>query len=182
MRAASLPAGNVVRRPDPPAAYRWRPGQSGNPSGRNGATHVVNQAIRQLTDDGTKLVNFWVHLACGELVDVRTGALQRKLAPRDVRYVVRAVEWLSDRLLGRAPLVIKSNSSHFEEIRITYQEMVRDLPVEERLVLAKAIATMRANQQAALKRRAIELETLPEAMAENGNCRPLAAGKSEFQR
>jgi hypothetical protein len=177
---STLVAGGEAGNRQPPVEHRFQPGRSGNPSGRNGANHVVNRAISQATEDGAKLVRFWVALACGELIDLRTGELIRLLTPKEqARFMTRAAEWLSDRLLGRTPLVIEATSTRFEELRITYQELIRDASLEDRLAAARLIAGLRAKQQAALQRRAIEAEVV-EAMAENGGREPRAAKKVEI--
>ncbi len=114
----------------------WAPGTSGNPAGTNGRNREIEHAIRRATRGGAELVEFFLALKRGKLIDEH-GNVIRKLTPKEqVRYMPKAAELLLQRGFGRAPLVIESNTSQLEEVRITYQELVSDLPAERRVALS----------------------------------------------
>lgn len=88
--------------PDPGASpTRWRPGQSGNPSGLAGRHVGLAALARDSTDDGKTLVAFYTAVLAGN-----------KPAGWPKRYDVtpahmfEAGRWLGDRGWGKAPITV----------------------------------------------------------------------------
>jgi len=83
----------------------WKPGQSGNPSGRPRGTRDLAGYVLETTDGGKELVDALVCLARGVLPNV---AVQEGSRPRKDQQVrpadqLRAIEMLLDRGFGRSP-------------------------------------------------------------------------------
>ena len=83
----------------------WKPGQSGNPSGRPRGTRDLAGYVLETTDGGKELVDALVCLARGVLPNV---AVQEGPRPRKDQQVrpadqLRAIEMLLDRGFGRSP-------------------------------------------------------------------------------
>ena len=83
----------------------WKPGQSGNPSGRPRGTRDLAGYVLETTDGGKELVDSLVSLARGIMpnVSVQEGSRPRKdqqVRPADQ---LKAIEMLLDRGFGRSP-------------------------------------------------------------------------------
>jgi hypothetical protein len=83
----------------------WRPGQSGNPSGRPKGTRDLAGYVLETTDGGKELVNALVCMARGIMPNV---AVQEGSRPRKDQQVrpadqLKAIEMLLDRGFGRSP-------------------------------------------------------------------------------
>lgn len=78
--------------------WLWRPGQSGNPSGRPAG---FARRIRELTRNGEELVEFALKVLRGEISTLDTkgeGVVLPNFKER-----IEALKWLSERGWGRAP-------------------------------------------------------------------------------
>jgi hypothetical protein len=83
----------------------WRPGQSGNPSGRPKGTRDLAGYVLETTDGGKELVDALVCMARGIMSNV---AVQEGSRPRKDQQVrpadqLKAIEMLLDRGFGRSP-------------------------------------------------------------------------------
>ena len=83
----------------------WKPGQSGNPSGRPKGTRDLAGYVLETTDGGKELVDALVSIARGVMpnVPVQEGSRPRKdqqVRPADQ---LKAIEMLLDRGFGRSP-------------------------------------------------------------------------------
>ena len=83
----------------------WKPGQSGNPSGRPKGTRDLAGYVLETTDGGKELVYALVSIARGVMpnVPVQEGSGSRKdqqVRPADQ---LKAIETLLDRGFGRSP-------------------------------------------------------------------------------
>ena len=83
----------------------WKPGQSGNPSGRPRSTRDLAGYVLETTDGGKELVDALVSIARGVMpnVPVQEGSRPRKdqqVRPADQ---LKAIEMLLDRGFGRSP-------------------------------------------------------------------------------
>ena len=83
----------------------WKPGQSGNPSGRPRGTRDLAGYVLETTGGGRELIDALVCLARGAMpnVPVQEGSRPRKdqqVRPADQ---LKAIEMLLDRGFGRSP-------------------------------------------------------------------------------
>ena len=83
----------------------WKPGQSGNPSGRPRGTRDLAGYVLDTTDGGRELIDALVCLARGVLPNV---AVQEGSRPRKDQQVrpadqLKAIEMLLERGFGRSP-------------------------------------------------------------------------------
>ena len=83
----------------------WKPGQSGNPTGRPRGTRDLAGYVLETTDGGKELVDALVSIARGVMpnVPVQEGSRPRKdqqVRPADQ---LKAIEMLLDRGFGRSP-------------------------------------------------------------------------------
>ena len=83
----------------------WKPGQSGNPSGRPKGTRDLAGYVLETTDGGKELVDALVCIARGTMPNV---AVQEGSRPRKDQQVrpadqLKAIEMLLDRGFGRSP-------------------------------------------------------------------------------
>ena len=83
----------------------WKPGQSGNPSGRPRGTRDLSGYVLETTDGGKELVDALVSIARGVMpnVPVQEGSRPRKdqqVRPADQ---LKTIEMLLDRGFGRSP-------------------------------------------------------------------------------
>jgi len=83
----------------------WKPGQSGNPSGRPKGTRDLAGYVLETTDGGKELVDALVSIARGVMPNV---AVQEGSRPRKDQQVrpadqLKAIEMLLDRGFGRSP-------------------------------------------------------------------------------
>jgi len=83
----------------------WKPGQSGNPSGRPRGTRDLAGYVLETTDGGKELVDALVSIARGVMpnVAVQNGSRPRKdqqVRPADQ---LKAIEMLLDRGFGKSP-------------------------------------------------------------------------------
>jgi hypothetical protein len=81
--------------------HQFRPGFSANPGGRPKASAAVAKLIREKTQDCAELVDLVLNVARG-LEDGMDDSKSRAWA----------IGWLSDRALGKAPLVIETHSEN----------------------------------------------------------------------
>ena len=83
----------------------WKPGQSGNPSGRPRGTRDLAGYVLETTDAGRELIDALVSIARGVMPNV---AAQEGSRPRKDQQVqpadqLKAIEMLLDRGFGRSP-------------------------------------------------------------------------------
>ena len=83
----------------------WKPGQSGNPSGRPKGTRDLAGYVLETTDGGKELVDALICIARGVMPNV---AVQKGSRPRKDQQVrpadqLKAIEMLLDRGFGRSP-------------------------------------------------------------------------------
>jgi hypothetical protein len=83
----------------------WKPGQSGNPSGRPRGTRDLAGYVLETTDGGKELVDALLSIARGVMPNV---AVQEGSRPRKDQQVrpadqLKAIEMLLDRGFGRSP-------------------------------------------------------------------------------
>jgi len=83
----------------------WKPGQSGNPSGRPKGTRDLAGYVLETTDGGKELIDALLSIARGVMpnVPVQEGSRPRKdpqVRPADQ---LKAIEMLLDRVLYRSP-------------------------------------------------------------------------------
>jgi len=83
----------------------WKPGQSGNPSGRPKGTRDLADYVLESTDGGKELVDSLLSIARGAVPNL---AVQKGSRPRKDQQVrpadqLKAIEMLLDRGFGRSP-------------------------------------------------------------------------------
>jgi hypothetical protein len=83
----------------------WKPGQSGNPSGRPKGTRDLAGYVLETTDGGKDLIDALLSIARGVMPNV---AVQEGSRPRKEQQVrpadqLKAIEMLLDRGFGRSP-------------------------------------------------------------------------------
>ena len=83
----------------------WKPGQSGNPSGRPRGTRDLAGYVLETTDDGRELIDALLSIARGITPNI---AVQEGSRPRKDQQVrpadqLKAIEMLLDRGFGRSP-------------------------------------------------------------------------------
>ena len=83
----------------------WKPGQSGNPSGRPRATRDLAGYVLETTDGGKELVDALVSLARGIMSNVAVQGGSRPRKDQQVRPAdqLKAIEILLERGFGRSP-------------------------------------------------------------------------------
>ena len=83
----------------------WKPGQSGNPSGRPKGTRDLAGYVLETTDGGKELVDALVAIARGFMPNVAAQEGSRPRKDQQVRPAdqLKAIEMLLDRGLGRSP-------------------------------------------------------------------------------
>jgi len=83
----------------------WKPGQSGNPSGRPRGTRDLAGYVLETTDGGKELVDALVSLARGIMSNVAVQGGSRPRKDQQVRPAdqLKAIEMLLERGFGRSP-------------------------------------------------------------------------------
>ena len=83
----------------------WKPGQSGNPSGRPKGTRDLAGYVLETTDGGKELVDALVAIARGVMPNVAVQEGSRPRKDQQVRPVdqLKAIEMFLDRGFGRSP-------------------------------------------------------------------------------
>ena len=83
----------------------WKPGQSGNPSGRPKGTRDLTGYVLETTDSGKELVDALVSIAGGVMPNVPAQEGSRPRKDQQVRPAdqLNAIEMLLDRGFGRSP-------------------------------------------------------------------------------
>ena len=83
----------------------WKPGQSGNPSGRPRGTRDLAGYVLETTDGGKELVDVLVSLARGIMSNVAVQGGSRPRKDQQVRPAdqLKAIEMLLERGFGRSP-------------------------------------------------------------------------------
>ena len=83
----------------------WKPGQSGNPTGRPRGTRDLAGYVLESTDAGRELIDALVCLARGVLPNVAMPEGSRSRKDQQVRPAdqLKAIEMLLDRGFGRSP-------------------------------------------------------------------------------
>ena len=83
----------------------WKPGQSGNPSGRPRGTRDLSGYVLETTDGGKELVDALICIARGIMPDLPMQEGSRPRKDQQVRPAdqLKAIEMLLDRGFGRSP-------------------------------------------------------------------------------
>ena len=83
----------------------WKPGQSGNPSGRPKGTRDLAGYVLETTDGGKELVDALICIARGVMPNVAAQESSRPRKDQQVRPAdqLKAIEMLLDRGFGRSP-------------------------------------------------------------------------------
>ena len=83
----------------------WKPGQSGNPSGRPKGTRDLAGYVLETTDGGKELVDALICIARGVMPNVAAQESSRPRKDQQVRSAdrLKAIEMLLDRGFGRSP-------------------------------------------------------------------------------
>jgi len=83
----------------------WKPGQSGNPSGRPKGTRDLAGYVLETTDGGKELVDALICIARGIMPDLPMQEGSRPRKDQQVRPAdqLKAIEMLLDRGFGRSP-------------------------------------------------------------------------------
>ena len=83
----------------------WKPGQSGNPSGRPKGTRDLAGYVLETTDGGKELVDALVAIARGVMPNVAVQEGSRPRKDQQVRSAdqLKAIEMFLDRGFGRSP-------------------------------------------------------------------------------
>ena len=83
----------------------WKPGQSGNPSGRPRGTRDLAGYVLETTDGGKELIDSLLSLARGIMPDLPMQEGSRPRKDQQVRPAdqLKAIEMLLDRGFGRSP-------------------------------------------------------------------------------
>ena len=83
----------------------WKPGQSGNPSGRPRGTRDLAGYVLQTTDGGKELLDAQICIARGVMPNVAAQESSRPRKDQQVRPAdqLKAIEMLLDRGFGRSP-------------------------------------------------------------------------------
>ena len=83
----------------------WKPGQSGNPSGRPKGTRDLAGYVLETTDGGKELVDALLSIARGVMPNVPVQKGSRPRRDQQVRPAdqLKAIEMLLDRGFGRSP-------------------------------------------------------------------------------
>ena len=83
----------------------WRPGQSGNPSGRPRGTRDLADYVVETTDAGRELIDSLLCIARGVMPNVPAQEDSRPRKDQQVRPAdqLKAIEMLLDRGFGRSP-------------------------------------------------------------------------------
>jgi len=124
-------------------AHRWKPGQSGNPSGRRPGYVKLALALSSQTDDGMEVVRFALAVMRGETVEPPSGKAKK---PRKKKWSERsriwAAEWLADRLWGKPRQVVELETSA-PKVETNYDALdERDLAELDRIMTKAIVAPM----------------------------------------
>jgi hypothetical protein len=118
----------------------WRPGQSGNPSGRPKGGTKLAKLIRQETSDGQEMVDFAVSIMRGEVktvVYVKGVALE---IGRPLELRVDAMKWLADRGFGKVPDALAEDdveAAEREREEAKVKALVDSMSREELIAIAR---------------------------------------------
>jgi len=118
---------------------QWRPGQSGNPSGRPLTVSSLSRYVHQETERGVEIVKLFLAVMRGE--KVRWGNSRRTRVPK-LGERLMAAAWLADRGWGKARemVAIEDETMAPEERRAVLHAMTDD----ERAMMAALLARARA--------------------------------------
>lgn len=116
---------------------QWRPGQSGNPSGRPLTVSSLSRYVHQETERGVEIVRLFLAVMRGEQIAFGRRKRRPTLGER-----LMAAQWLADRGWGKARemVTIEDESLAPEERRAVLHAMTDD----ERAMMAALLARARA--------------------------------------
>ena len=139
----------------------WRPGQSGNPSGRPKGGAGFAKAIRNESKDGKELYEFAFAVMRGQTeVKAIVGNMVVNVGP-SLKDRMDAMKWLADRGFGRVPESVEDGDTSSEEMARACA-VVDSMSVEE----LKRLVTGEAEPSAPEKESNAELKaTLPKVKA-----------------
>src|SRR5262245_30801464 len=117
---------------------RWKPGESGNPSGSSAAVRLA-KLVRVETKRGRELVDFMLAVMRGERITAAGADRRAKGKIANLAQRVSAAEWLADRGYGRARELVEISgdvvSSQAERLA-----MLRRLSPEDRELIRATLA------------------------------------------
>ena len=129
---SDLPGGNSRLAP------AWKPGQSGNPSGRpKGFGHLV----RAQTLDGAELVAFHLKVIRGELTETKVANGIPVETEPSIADRMKAAEWLADRGWGRVQNAEATPDQVRAELAAVFGKLRERLSPEVYKLMLEAVAS-----------------------------------------
>jgi hypothetical protein len=121
-----------------------------NPGGVNGRNREIQERIRRAVREGADLVEFFFELKRGYVTETDKNGkrTQRRLTAKELKYRIRAAEWLADRGFGRAPLVVESTHEDHQFRTLTLRASQAELDELERLLDHEQALLDRISRQA----------------------------------
>ena len=119
--------------------HKWQPGQSGNPKGRpKGFTGLTDTLRKMVESDGGLIVNEIYELddegketgtviKRGKLFIPKKDAIMLAAMRRAMKGDMRAIEFIADRLEGKAKQVVEFENDMPEQEKIDYTKLSTDV-------------------------------------------------------